>query len=189
MTYIALIRGINVTGNNMLPMKSLAALMGRLGCQDVRTYLQSGNAVFESNETNRDRLCSALTAAIQKAHGFAPRVMLLTASELRRAAKANPFPQAADNHKLVHLYFLADRASKADLQAIGACATSGELFALKGKVFYLHTPNGFGVSKVAERAERLLGVAATARNWRTVSALIEMSGITKDAKGVKDVRQ
>lgn len=180
MTYIALIRGINITGRNMLPMKSLTALLGRLGCGNVRTYLQSGNAVFESDETNRERLCSALTAAIQKAHGFAPRVMLLTAAELRRAARANPFPQAADNHKLVHLYFLADRASKADLAAIKACAVNGELFALKSKVFYLHTPNGFGVSKVAERAERLLGVAATARNWRTVASLIDLIGDKKD---------
>ena len=159
----------------MLPMKSLTALLGKLGCENVRTYLQSGNAVFESDELDRDRLCASLTASIQKAHGFSPRVLVLTAAELKRAAKANPFPEAAGNHKVVHLYFLADRASKADLNAIKACATSGELFALKSKVFYLHTPNGFGISKVAERAERLLGVAATARNWRTVSALVALS--------------
>jgi uncharacterized protein (DUF1697 family) len=175
MTYIALIRGINVTGNNMLPMKSLTALLGTIGCTNVRTYLQSGNAVFESTAMDRARLAAALTAAVQKAHGFSPRVVLLTAPELRRAARANPFPQAAADHKVVHLFFLSDRAPRADLKAMTACALAGEAFALKGRVFYLHTPNGFGVSKLSGRVERLLGVPATARNWRTVTSLLEMT--------------
>ena len=159
----------------MLPMKSLTALLGKLRCANVRTYLQSGNAVFESDETDRARLCAAISAAIQKAHGFSPRVMILTAAELSRAARGNPFPQAHADHKCVHLYFLDARAPKADLKGMTACAINGEAFALKSKVFYLHTPKGFGVSKLAERAERLLGVAATARNWRTVSALIDLT--------------
>ena len=175
MTYIALIRGVNVTGNNMLPMKSLTALLQKMGCMGVRTYLQSGNAVFQSTETDRDRVCQALTTAIQKAHGFAPRVLLLTAPELGRAMRANPFHQAAENHKVLHLFFLDAKPAKADLQAMAALAANGEEFKLQGRVFYLYTPNGFGVSKLAAKAERLLGVAATARNWRTVTSLLEMT--------------
>ena len=175
MTYIALIRGINITGRNMLPMKSLAALLGTLRCENVRTYLQSGNAVFESDETDRAKLCAAISAAVQKAHGFSPRVMILTAAEFTRAARGNPFPQAHADHKCVHLFFLESSATKADLKGMTTCAVNGEEFALKSKVFYLHTPNGFGVSKLAERAERLLGVAATARNWRTVSSLVDLA--------------
>jgi uncharacterized protein (DUF1697 family) len=174
-TFIALIRGVNITGNNVLPMKSLTALLEKMGCAGVRTYLQSGNAVFQSAATDRARLCQALTAAIEKAHGFAPRVMLITAPELGRAMRANPFPQAGDNPKTLHLFFLDAKPSKADLTAIAGLAANGEQFHLQGRVFYLYTPNGFGTSKLATRAERLLGVAATARNWRTVTSLADMA--------------
>ena len=175
MTYIALIRGVNVTGNNMLPMKSLTALLEKMGCANVRTYLQSGNAVFQNPSSDRARLCESLKTAIEKAHGFAPRVMLLTAPEISRAMRANPFPQAADNHRVLHLFFLDAKPAKADLKAMAGLAANGEEFTLSGRVFYLYTPNGFGVSKLATRAERLLGVAATARNWRTVTSLCEMT--------------
>ena len=175
MTYIALIRGVNVTGNNMLPMKSLTALLEKMGCTGVRTYLQSGNAVFQSAASDRARLCQTLTKSIEKAHGFAPRVMLITGPELGRAMRANPFHQALENHKVLHLFFLDAKPAKADLKTIAALAANGEEFTLKGQVFYLYTPNGFGVSKLAAKAERLLGVAATARNWRTVTSLFEMT--------------
>jgi uncharacterized protein (DUF1697 family) len=175
MVLIALIRGVNVVGNNRLPMKSLTALLEKLGCANVRTYLQSGNAVFECAASDRAHLGQAITTAIQKAHGFAPRVMLVTGSEIGRAMRANPFHQAADNHKVLHLFFLGAKPAKADLKALAALAANGEEFQLTGRVFYLYTPNGFGISKLATRAERLLGVDATARNWRTVTSLFEMT--------------
>ena len=173
-TSIALFRGINVGGRHMLPMKDLRALLEKAGCTQVRTYIQSGNAVFCS-PTAGAAFSQRLAGLIEKSHGFAPRILLLSRAELERAAAANPFPAAAENPKSVHLFFLAERPRKPDLAGLEACRARSEVFALDKTVFYLHTPEGFGTSKLAERAERLLGVAATARNWRTVTTLLEMA--------------
>ena len=76
-TYIALFRGINVGGNNVLPMKELVARLESIGAQNVKTYIQSGNAVFQSQETNASLLQNKISAAIKKSHGFEPQVFLL----------------------------------------------------------------------------------------------------------------
>jgi uncharacterized protein (DUF1697 family) len=174
-TYIALFRGINVGGNNMLPMKELKSALERAACADVRTYVQSGNVVFRSDVPDVKGLAKRLTAAISKSHGFEPHIIILTHAELKNAASGNPFPEANDNPQTVHLFFLAEPPRTPDVKACDALKTSTERFKLKGSVFYLHTPDGFGRSKLAGRAERLLGVPATARNWRTVTTLLEMA--------------
>jgi uncharacterized protein (DUF1697 family) len=172
--YVALFRGVNVIGRNTLPMKSVPALFEAHGCRDVRTYIQSGNVVFSSDVGDPARLAARLAAAVRRAHGFEPRVLVLTAAALARAAAANPFPEARTDPKSVHLFFLEDRPVKPDVKALEALRTPTERFALKDRVFYLHTPEGFGISKLAAGAERRLGVAATARNWRTVTTLVDM---------------
>jgi uncharacterized protein (DUF1697 family) len=174
-TYIALFRGVNVGGRHLLPMRDLKALMARAGCLDVRTYIQSGNAVFRSAAADDERLANALAAAVLKARGFEPRVLVRTLAEVRDAATNNPFPDACAIPQALHLFFLAERAARADLGAMQALKSGTERFALKGRVLYLHTPDGLGRSKLAAAAERLLGVEATARNWRTVQALIALA--------------
>ena len=173
-TYIALFRGINVGGNHMLPMKELKLLLEKNGCRDVRTYIQSGNVIFRSAPSNAVRLAARLTELVAKDYGFAPDVMVLTATELERAVAANPFGEARDNPAAVHLFFLRHAPARPDLQGCESLKTS-ERFALADRVFYLHTPHGFGASKLAGRAEKLLGVSATARNWRTVTTLLDMA--------------
>ncbi len=176
-TYIALLRGINVGGSHMLPMKDLKLLFEQNGCIDVQTYIQSGNVIFRSAISDTGRLAKQVTSAVSKGRGFEPRVLVLTRSELERAAANNPFPEAEGNPKSVHLFFLAELAKKADLKSMEALRAKTERFALKGKVLYLHTPDGFGISKLAARAERFLGVEATARNWRTVTTLLQMAKV------------
>jgi uncharacterized protein (DUF1697 family) len=173
-TYIALFRGVNVGGSNMLPMQSLKPLIEACGCADVQTYIQSGNVVFRSSASDAIRLAKRLGAAVLKDHGFEPRVLVLTREDLERAANGNPFPEAIENPKSVHLFFLSETPAKPDVKGLQATKARSERFALKGPVFYLHTPDGFGTSKLAARAEKLLGVAATARNWRTVTVLLGM---------------
>ena len=173
--YIALIRGINVGGSHLLPMKDLKLLFEQHGCDEVKTYIQSGNVVFRSTDANAGRLARRVTAAVAKARGFEPRLLVLTRRELERAAAGNPFPQADDNPASVHLFFLAEAAKSADVTSMNALKTATEQFALKGRVLYLHTPDGLGSSRLAARVERLLGVDATARNWRTVTTLLELS--------------
>lgn len=174
-TYIALLRGINIIGRNSLPMAELRGLFEANGCRDVRTYIQSGNVIFRRPTGDTARLAARVTGAVAAKRGFEPRVLVVTEQELRRAAKANPFPEADANPRSLHLFFLAARPPRPDITALEALRTATERFALRGKVFYLHTPDGFGRSKLADRAERLLGVDATARNWRTVTTLVEMA--------------
>lgn len=179
-TYIALFRGINVGGSHLLPMKELKLVLERNGCVDVQTYIQSGNVIFRTAMADAARLAKQLTAAVARSHGFEPRVLVLTPSELESAAAGNPFPEADANPKSLHLFFLAGRPKKPDLTSFEALKTKTERFALKGKIFYLHTPDGFGKSKLAARTERLLGVEATARNWRTVTTLLEMTNVSRE---------
>jgi uncharacterized protein (DUF1697 family) len=173
-TYIALFRGINVGGNHMLPMKALKALLEKNGCQEVRTYIQSGNVILNSSVSDAAKLEKQLSAAVAKSHGFEPRVLLLTQAELAHAAASNPFPAAAENPKSVHLFFLDGVPTKPDLKTLEALKAKTESFALKGRVLYLHTPDGLGRSRMLARMEKCLGVQATARNWRTVTTLLEM---------------
>ena len=175
-TWIALLRGINVGGHHLLPMKRLAAIVEALGGEGVRTYIQSGNVVFRCKIVSSAKLERAITDAIEAEFGFAPRVMLIAADAFAAAVAGNPFPHAEADHKSLHLWFLDSPAAGADVVAMEAIKNPNERFALVERVFYLHAPDGIGKSKLAERVERLLGVAATARNWRTVTTLVEMAG-------------
>lgn len=174
-TWIALFRGINVVGANMLPMKELAAVLAADGCRDVKTYIQSGNAVFRHRVADAQRLAARLEVAVAKGRGFKPRVLVLERAELEKALASNPFPQAERQPQSVHLFFLARRPQSPDLEAVERLKSKSEAFLFKGQVFYLHTPEGFGISKLAPRVERCLGVDATARNWRTVNAVLELA--------------
>ena len=174
-TLIALLRGINIGGNHKLPMKELAALLTELGLREVQTYIQSGNVVFRSNAKDKAALAAKISAAIEAKHGFAPQVLLLDADELRKAMANNPYPEAEATPASLSLLFLAETPPHPDLKALEALRISSERFKLVGKVFYLHAPEGFGHSKLAARAEKLLGVAASGRNWNTVCKLAEMA--------------
>ena len=174
-TWISLLRGINVLGHNKILMKDLVSELEGLGLLDVRTYIQSGNAVFRSAEKSSARQARRIGAAIAASHGFEPKVLVLSLETFREAAAACPFPKGDAQAKTVHLFFLAEPAAGADLAAMHAVKTKTERFALTELAFYLHTPDGFGKSKLAARAERVLGVAATARNWRSVTKILAMA--------------
>jgi uncharacterized protein (DUF1697 family) len=173
-TYIALFRGINVGGTNVLPMKDLVALLENIGSHNVKTYIQSGNAVFQNREENASLLSSKISAAIKEGHGFEPRVLLLTPEELERAIETNPFPEAESEPKTLHLQFLASMPKNPDLGALESIKSDRERFALRDKLFYLHAPDGIGRSKLAANTEKFLGVAITSRNWRTVCKVLTM---------------
>lgn len=173
-TYIALFRGINVGGNNKLPMKELVAVLEGLGLRDIRTYIQSGNVVFSGKQEDKTKLAARISAALKKSHGFEPWVLLLEAEALKRAIKANPFPEGEADGKTLHFNFLASVPSKPDLAGIEKIAAHSERWQLKGEVFYLHAPEGIGRSKLASSMERLLGVPMTGRNWNTVRQLRKM---------------
>ncbi len=173
-TYIALLRGINVGGHNKLPMAELRELLGDLGLQDAQTYIQSGNAVFNSDKQGTSPLAKRIQEAIDERYGFKPTTLVLTREEFEDAITSNPFPEGKTEPKSLHLYFLESPPQEVDLEKLEEVKKSNERFALLGKVFYLHAPDGIGRSKLAERIERVLKVSVTARNWRTVNKIAEM---------------
>jgi uncharacterized protein (DUF1697 family) len=173
--YIALFRGINVGGNNLLPMKELKALLEDMALNEVKTYIQSGNVVFRSEENDAGLLAGRIGAEIEDRRGFEPLVLLLQTEELERAMESNPFPEAEPEPKTLHLNFLLSIPENPDLGALEELKTANERFELKGRVFYLHAPNGIGRSKLVASLEKLLGVPATGRNWRTVCKIMEIA--------------
>lgn len=173
-TWIALLRGVNV-GGNRLPMADLRDECASMGLENVRTYIQSGNVVFEAGPESACDLAAALPPRIERRFGFRPRILVLSVDDLRRAMSANPYAEAESEPKTVHLYFLAERPDAVDTDGLDELRADTECWHLEGRVFYLHTPDGYGTSKLAARAEKLLGVDATARNWRTVRKLRELA--------------
>ena len=183
-TWIALLRGVNVGGKNKLPMKELASEFEALGFVDVQTYIQSGNVVFRSRTAGDGPASIAVSIAtsIKNKFGFQPGVIVLSKEELASAAASNPFPDADKelDGKALHLFFLGELLSnkippKIDARSLDAVRRPTERWQVIGSVFYLHAPEGFGNSKLAARAERCLGVPATARNWRTVCELLKLA--------------
>ena len=174
-TYISILRGINVSGHKLIKMKSLAEMYEKLGFKRVRTYIQSGNAVFESGEKNLTRLSQQLSAEIMRRRGFEPQVLILTRDALARAIAENPFPEAIGDPSHLHLGFLASSPKSPDLKILSSLKKESERFHLTDCVFYLHAPEGVGRSKLAASAEKLLGVPMTDRNWRTVCKVMEMA--------------
>jgi uncharacterized protein (DUF1697 family) len=174
-TFIALLRGINVGGNSKVSMQDLKACFESLGFQNIRTYIQSGNIVFDSPKKLTSRSPAAITTAIEKACGIRPEVLLLTAKDLQAAVDANPFPEAVDDPSRLHLFFLAAAPKSPKHDAIEKLKTSTERYRLIGSIFYLHAPDGIGRSKLAAAVERHLGVPTTARNWRTVQEILSLT--------------
>ena len=175
--YIALFRGINVGGKNILPMAKLRQLLADMGLADVRSYIQSGNVVFRSaGDQTRTALADQISAAIEREFGFAPRILLLERAELEAAMAANPYPEAANEPKTLHLYFLTEPAGSPNFDLLANSQKENERFTLQDQLFYLHAPDGIGRSKLAANVDRALGVPTTARNWRTINKLREMLG-------------
>lgn len=170
---VALLRGINVGGRGKLPMASLRDLMESVGCRSVRTYIQSGNAVF-AHDAGFDDIAHKLAEVFDDRHGFRPEVLVLTASSYRNILDQNPFTNKNTDPKNVHIWFTSAVAQDVDIEKIEALGASSEQFELRDRAFYLHAPDGIGRSKLAAGVERCLGVPATARNGRTANAILTL---------------
>lgn len=174
-TWIALFRGINVGGHNILPMADLVAELQSLNLRSVRTYIQSGNAVFESSARSAGSIGKRVAKRIEETHGFRPQVLLLKDTELADVIAKNPYSDSKLDPKTVHFFFMDDLPIDPNIDDIEDAKAASESFTIMGRVFYLHAPDGIGRSKLAAKAERLLGVPTTARNRRTVRKLFDMT--------------
>ncbi len=156
-------------------MKELVSILEALGCQSIKTYIQSGNVVFKSDEKDVSELSNRIRAEIEKACGFAPFVLLLSLEEFEKVVEHNPFPEVENDSKALHVGFLATVPEEPDLEKLESFRAESERFFLIDDAFYLLAPDGVGRSKLAANTERLLGVSMTDRNWRTVGKILDMT--------------
>ena len=157
-----------------MPMKELKEILVALGCEKVQTYIQSGNVVLKSPARSTTKLSTQITEEIEKRRGFRPHVLLLEVADFQAAMANNPFPEAEPDPQSLHLSFLDGEPENPNLEALEDVKIASERFQLKGRVFYLHAPEGIGRSKLAAKSERVIGVPMTDRNWRTVEKIMEM---------------
>ncbi|MBV1947976.1 DUF1697 domain-containing protein [Streptomyces sp. BV129] len=178
-TYAALLRGINVGGSKKLPMAELRTLLTGLGHDDVRTHLQSGQAVFTASQGDEAILAGELSAAIEKRFGFPVDVIVRDHAYLTAVADACPFPAAELEAKQLHVTYFSAPVDAERFAGIDTAARLPEEFRLGDRCLYLYAPDGLGRSKLGEELARprvTEGLVATTRNWNTVRRLVELTG-------------
>ncbi len=175
--YIAMLRGINVSGHNIIKMEQLRASFAALGVSNVKTYIQSGNVVFEAAKDSAASVSKKIEQMILRDFGFSVPVLLKTASEMEEIIKCNPLLKIpAINQSRLHVTFLSGDPPKTAHAALQPLAAKTEQFRVVGRVVYLYCPDGYGKSKLANSAiEKRLSVGATTRNWTTVNTLLAMT--------------
>jgi uncharacterized protein (DUF1697 family) len=176
--YAALLRGVNVGGGRKLPMAELRALLEELGHGDVRTYLQSGQAVFTAGDGDEDSLAADLAAALEQRFAFRCEVLVRDHAYLASVVADCPFPAAELEGKQLHVTFLDRSVDDAHFAALDHEAFLPEEFRLGDRALYLYLPNGMGRSKLAEQLAKprlTKDLVATTRNWNTVVKLTELT--------------
>lgn len=172
-TYLALLRGINVSGQNVMPMAKLQQSLSSLGFEKIQTYLQSGNVIFDAEKSLESTLAASIANRIKQDFNYAVPVLVIPHAALTKIAHANPlWPEAGGDEKLFHCTFLFQAVPQATFKALTLPAAEGERAELVGQTVLLHCPHGYGRSKLNNNYfERALKVSATTRNWRTVLQL------------------
>ncbi len=176
-TYIALLRGINVSGKNKILMKDLQSVLERINLGAVRTYIQSGNIVFESEQNPRQKLSELISNAIYDEFEYDVAVLVYERSELTKIVNSNPWLQHQENEdKFFHVSFLNDFPDKENFEEVVAKKSEKEDIAFDNKVVFLYCPDGYGRTKLTNSfLEKKLKTKATTRNWNTINKLLAMA--------------
>lgn len=169
--WVILFRGVG--GKTQLPVKPLREKLTEAGFENVATYINSGNAVLRS-ELPRAKVVEKVAEVCAREFGFDKDIHALSAKEWDALIARNPFPEAVETPKFLHAAVLAAEPAPKNVEALRAAATGRDRIQVVGKVAYLHTPDGFGTSKLAEKFDKGIGVPNTARNWNTVLKLAEL---------------
>ncbi len=175
-TYIAILRGINVSGQKLIKMKDLISLLEKAGLKEVRNYIQSGNIAFQSKEQQLPVLVDTIQCSIQKEYGFDVPTQILTAEKLQKVIEGNPYLSKSDvDLKKIYIVFLDQ--IPAVLPDIEVKMLGRDEFVIQDDVIYLYLTEGAGRTKLNNNFwESRLKVNATSRNWRTTLKLMEMIG-------------
>lgn len=175
--YIAILRGINVSGSKMIKMDNLKLSINELKFRNIESYIQSGNLIFEYAKTNQQDLANKIMYKIQEAFGFHVPVIVKSTEELNTVIANNPFinnrNEAIDK---LHVTFFSEEPEKALQDKLADNATDSDEFIIDGNMVYLFCPNGYGRTKFNNNYfEAKLKISATTRNWKTVIKLAEMA--------------
>jgi uncharacterized protein (DUF1697 family) len=174
---ISMLRGVNLGPHNRIKMDALRALYVSLEFEDPRTYVQSGNVIFRTKEKNTTQLAKKIQGGIERAFGFRPEVILRTAAEVRSAIAASPFAGRRDLEpgKLLVTFLAGEPGPQARATLAGFKGHPEELH-LKGRELYIYFPNGAGRSKLPwSQVASLLKTTGTARNWNSVTKMLEIA--------------
>lgn len=174
--YVALLRGVNVGGKNLLPMAELARMFDAAGCADVRTYIQSGNVRFSASQAKAAKLPGLISARIAEQFGYRTPVILRSADELGETIRNNSFLHAGAPENHLHVLFLADQPDAAAVASLDPDRSPPDAFVVRGREIYLQCPNGAGNTKLTNAwFDSRLATISTGRNWRTVLKLFELA--------------
>ena len=175
---MALLRGINVGGKNLLPMKDLVRLFADAGCADVRTYIQSGNVLFQASPAKAGRLPGVIAQGIADRFGYRTPVLLRTVEELGATIRNNPFLEAGAPESWLHVLFLASQADALHVAALDPDRSPPDAYAVRGREIYLQCPNGAGNTRLTNAwFDSKLATISTGRNWRTAIKLFELASL------------
>jgi uncharacterized protein (DUF1697 family) len=176
-TFISLLRGINVSGQNKIRMAELTRLYEELNFFNVFTYIQSGNVIFDCAEQDPAPLARLIEAEIERSFGTSVRVFLRDKNRFQQIEESNPFVnQRNEDPEKLHVTFLSESPPESVLSNLSVPSGSADEFMVYDKEIYLFCPNGYGRTKISNSFfERKLSVSATTRNWKTVKALNEIA--------------
>ncbi len=176
-TYLALLRGINVGGKNKIPMNDLSSMFLEAGCKNVRTFIQSGNVIFNSSAKVSARIPGLIAARITDSLGYKTPVVLRSTAELEDAVSSNPFLKAGAAEDSLHVFFLADHPEPSRVLALDPHRSPPDEYIVRGREVYLRLSNGVADTKLTNAYfDSKLATICTGRNWRTVTKLLELMG-------------
>jgi uncharacterized protein (DUF1697 family) len=158
-------------------MAELVRSFDALGYKDVKTFIQTGNVLFNSPSQSAPKLATAIEQQLATDFGSGPAVIIRTVPDLLRVGKVSPYAAKGADPARHHVTFLAEAPSKARLSALALPASGRDELVIDGKEVYVHTPDGYANTKLTGAfLERQLGVVSTTRNWNTVSKLCGLAG-------------
>lgn len=173
--YIALLRGINVSGQKKIKMTELKLLFEHLGFEKVETYIQSGNVVFATSEIDSTTIVKKISSGIKKEFGFDVQIMVINCGEIKRTIKSNPFIKSKKDINKLYVTFLSDVPFEENIKKLNSVDYNPEEYFIDGKKIYLYVPNGYGKAKLNNNFfENKLKVSGSTRNWKTLIKLNEM---------------
>ncbi|MGF7117292.1 DUF1697 domain-containing protein [Methanobacterium oryzae] len=177
MKYIALLRGINIGRENRIKMADLRTIFESMGFKNVKTYLQSGNVIFDNKFIDNVKIAEDIERKVSRTFGFAVNAVIRTDNEFENIINNNPFINDSNiGLDKLHVTFLKEAFDKETILDLNLNKEENEKFEIKGSEIYLYLPNGYARTKLTNNTfERKLKIIATTRNWKTVNKLLELS--------------